>query len=344
MISLPKLGIVLVCSVGFIGISLVIFFLLTYCFFSFYPIPDNIVGHSLLIRKSMTLRQIAKQADQEGLAAPFWVWRITVQFHCSKYFFYAGYYDLVYRDSVYSLVERICRGKSRLSQFTILEGSSWNVIRKKLDDVYDVNHRIQQMTDKEILLALGDNEHQSLDGLLFPDTYWYAPGEDDLYLLQLAYKVMLKKLNDIWMDRDRDAVPLSRPYELLTVASLIEKEVKLPNERFQVASVFYNRLRSKMFLQSDSSVCYDGRCTNSEQPTAHDLSNVHPHNTYRRRGVPPTPICFPSESSLISAAHPNKTSYYYFVAKGDGSSYFSHSLLQHNKAVHRFLPGRGHVT
>ncbi len=340
MLSLPKLGMVSLFSIGFLGSSLVIFFLLTYCFFSFCPIPNDIVGDSLLIRKSMTLRQIVKEADQKGLVAPFWVWRVTVQIHCAKYFFYAGYYDLIYGDSIHSLIERICRGKSRLEQFTILEGSTWKTIRKKLDSIYDVKHNIRNMTDKEILLALGDKEHSSLDGLLFPDTYWYAPGEDDLYLLRLAYRGMVKKLNDIWIARDSNSVPLRQPYELLTVASLIEKEVNLPNERFQVASVFYNRLRSKMLLQTDSSVCYDGRCLSSG-PTAYDLSNVHPHNTYLRPGVPPTPICFPSESSLISAAHPNKTSYYYFVAKGDGSSYFSRSLLQHNKAVHRFLPGRG---
>lgn len=329
-----------------ISLSILFVFLLgTYYFFVFRPIPIAVVGRSLPVKKYMTLYQIAMQARQEGFYVPFWVWRTAEKFLCGKSFFYAGYYDFIAGESLYTLISMLCHGKARMGRFTIIEGSTWSMIRNKLDTTPDIDHKIGNMSNRDILLSLSDKEHHSMEGLLFPDTYMYAPGEDDISLLRRAHRKMIKIINDIWVERDQAGVPLGKSYDLLVIASLIEKEVNISSEKIKVASVFYNRLRNKMFLQSDPTVCYNSHCSERLYPKNHDLLKFHPHNTYRRAGLPPTPICFPSVSSLIAAAHPDKTSYYYFVAKGDGSSYFSHSLLQHNKAVKMFMPaGRVRTT
>lgn len=237
------------------------------------------------------------------------------------------------------LIRRFHEGIRTVPQFVIIEGSTWQSVQESLSRVPDLIHDIVPGSDQELLRSWGDSEHSSLEGFLFPSTYQYVPGDRESDVVQRAFQKMQKVLSSVWTERDPH-LPLSQPYALLIMASLVEKEVHLEKERPQVASVFYNRLHKKMMLQTDPTVYYAARRSYRETLQLSDLASYDAHNTYRYRGLPSTPICFPSESSLKAAAHPLKTSYYYFVARGDGSSYFSHSLRQHSWAIQHFLGSR----
>jgi UPF0755 protein len=173
------------------------------------------------------------------------------------------------------------------------------------------------------------------EGLFFPDTYLFHKGSSDLDVLRRAYKAMQLRLAAAWERRDT-TVPLKTPYELLILASIVEKETGLPADRPQVAAVFANRLRRGMLLQTDPTVIYglgerfDGNLRKV------DLQTDTPWNTYTRAGLPPTPIAMPGLASLQAAATPPPSDKLYFVARGDGSSVFSASLDQHNNAVNKF--------
>ena len=184
---------------------------------------------------------------------------------------------------------------------------------------------------------LGANDKHA-EGLFFPDTYLADKGSSDLEVLQRAYRAMQGRVDAAWAVRDAGS-PLKTPYELLILASIVEKETGAAAERGLVASVFTNRLRIGMPLQTDPTVIYglgerfDGNLRKI------DLQTDTPWNTYTRAGLPPTPIAMPGLAALMAAAQPPKSNYLYFVARGDGSSQFSTNLDDHNRAVNRYQRG-----
>jgi UPF0755 protein len=190
------------------------------------------------------------------------------------------------------------------------------------------------MSDMEILTRLGAPESHP-EGLFFPDTYLFNKGGSDFDVLRRAYRSMHSRLAAAWDSRD-STLPLKTPYELLILASIVEKETGLPADRPQVAAVFVNRLRRGMLLQTDPAVIYGlGERFNGILRKV-DLQTDTPWNTYTRVGLPPTPIAMPGLASLQAAANPPPSDMLYFVARGDGSSKFSTSLDQHNSAVAKY--------
>ncbi|NLF55044.1 MAG: endolytic transglycosylase MltG, partial [Thauera phenolivorans] len=177
------------------------------------------------------------------------------------------------------------------------------------------------------------------EGLFFPDTYLFDKRSGGLALLARAYQAMQHRLAEAWEARD-PALPLKSPYEALILASIVEKETGRAEDRGLVASVFVNRLRIGMPLQTDPTVIYglgpefDGRLRRRH------LDTDHPWNTYTRRGLPPTPIAMPGPAALRAAVRPDESDYLYFVSRGDGSSEFSRNLAEHNRAVDRFIRNR----
>ena len=173
------------------------------------------------------------------------------------------------------------------------------------------------------------------EGLLLPDTYFFVRGGSDITLFKRAFDAMQRKLDTAWAQRD-PAVPLASPYEALIMASLVEKETGVEADRARVASVFYNRLKAGMPLQTDPTVIYGMGDTYAGNLRKIDLQTDTPYNTYTRKGLPPTPIAMPGLASLNVVLHPQKTDLYYFVSRGDGSSEFSRTLDDHNRAVARY--------
>ena len=190
------------------------------------------------------------------------------------------------------------------------------------------------MTSKELLQSL-NLSYPNDEGIFLPDTYIFDPDEPDLNIYRRAAQGMQKQLTQSWDQKQAD-LPLNTPYELLILASIIEKETGRSSDRDMVSAVFVNRLNKGMPLQTDPTVIYgigpkfDGNLRKA------DLRKDTSYNTYLRKGLPPTPIAMPSKESILAAAHPAKSNALFFVAKGDGSSHFSQSLKEHESAVDRY--------
>ena len=177
------------------------------------------------------------------------------------------------------------------------------------------------------------------EGRFFPDTYTYAKGSSDLGVLKRAARAMDRRLDAAWSLRSPDT-PLRTPEQALILASIVEKETGKPSDRAQIGGVFSNRLRIGMPLQTDPTVIYGLGAQFNGNLRRRDLQADTPYNTYTRGGLPPTPIAMPGRAALLAAVQPDPTKALYFVSRGDGSSEFSASLDEHNRAVNKYIKGR----
>lgn len=244
----------------------------------------------------------------------------------------AGTYRLQPNMDVEQLLKLIVSGKEAQFSIRFIEGNrlaDWSNI---LRDAPYLAHKSTEMTPAELYNAIGFKGEGTLEGWLYPDTYLYTAGTADTEILKRAHKRMQASLEDEWKGRDRD-LPYKNAYEMLIMASIIEKETGVDSERSQVASVFVNRLKQKMRLQTDPTVIYGLGDKYRGKIYRSDLENYTEYNTYKIDGLPPTPIAMPSIASVKAAAHPAKTDYLYFVADGKGGHTFSRNLNDHNRAV-----------
>lgn len=246
--------------------------------------------------------------------------------------FKAGTYRLQPNMTIEELLLLIASGKEAQFSIRFIEGnrlSDWSNI---LRDAPYMEHKTQDATPTELYTMLDFKEGDNLEGWLYPDTYLYTAGTSDVEILKRAYKRMKTTLDEEWKGRDKD-LPYKNAYEMLIMASIIEKETGVENERSQVASVFVNRLKKNMRLQTDPTVIYGLGDKYRGKIYRSDLDNYTPYNTYKIDGLPPTPIAMPGLASIKAAAHPAKTDYLYFVADGTGGHTFSRNLNDHNRAV-----------
>jgi UPF0755 protein len=246
----------------------------------------------------------------------------------------AGSYEIGRGTTPVALLRKMVRGDETLATVRFNEGWTFRQVRAELARAEALKPTTASMTDAEIMRALGA-PGVSPEGRFHPDTYAYSKGSADLAVLRRAYKAMEKRLQAAWAERAPDT-PLKSPDEALTLASIVEKETGRPAERGLIAGVFVNRLRLGMPLQTDPSVIYglgEGFDGNLRK---RDLQTDTPYNTYTRAGLPPTPISMPGKLALQAAVRPEPTKALYFVSRGDGSSEFSSSLPEHNRAVNRY--------
>jgi UPF0755 protein len=207
-------------------------------------------------------------------------------------------------------------------------------MRKALDDHAYVRHDTRDLAEAEILQRIGARE-SSPEGLFFPDTYHFDAGSSDLRVLRRAYRLMQGHLAAQWKARAAD-LPLKTPYEALILASIVEKETGRPADRPLVAAVFVNRLRKGMLLQADPTVIYGVGGAFDGNLRKRDLQTDTPYNTYTRTGLPPTPIAMPGLPALAATLNPPQSDVLYFVSRGDGTSYFSRTLGEHERAVTKY--------
>ncbi len=232
------------------------------------------------------------------------------------------------------LLQKLTRGDVTQAEIRLIEGWTFAQFRAALDASPDLRHDTQGLGDGQILEKLQAPEGHP-EGLFFPDTYLFAKGSSDLAVLRRAYGAMHRHLDADWQARDA-SVPYHTPYEALIMASIVEKETGKSSERDLIAGVLCNRLRIGMRLQADPTVIYGlGNSFDGNLKKAHLLEDG-PYNTYTRAGLTPTPIAMPGEASLQAALHPAKTDALYYVSRGDGSSQFSRSLGEHNRAVTKY--------
>lgn len=251
----------------------------------------------------------------------------------------AGAYEAVRGDTPRALLERMASGDMLQTRITLIEGWTYQRIREALRNDPDIRQTLDDTDDAQLLERLGAT-YPAAEGLFYPDTYVFVPGTTDFDILRRAYNAQMQLLEHAWAERDPD-LPLKSPYEALILASIVEKETGLSKDRSRVAGVFINRLRLKMPLQTDPTVIYGMGDTYQGRIRKVDLQTDTPWNTYTRGGLPPTPIASVGQASLKAALHPEEHKYLYFVARGDGSSEFSRNLAAHNRAVSKYILGRG---
>lgn len=281
---------------------------------------------------------IAQQLHQQGIRMPTWLFQIGARSLGVGSKLKPGTYAFPADASLASILLQMARGDRIRENVKIIPGMSIWQVRAAIDSHPALIHQSIKMSDQELAKSLGLG-HPSSEGFLFPDTYVFDPDDLDLSIYLRANASMQKQLGAAW-DLYTKTYPnggtLKNPYQLLILASIIEKETGQSSERGMISAVFHNRLKKGMLLQTDPTVIYGiGPKFDGDIKKA-DLRRDTPYNTYMRAGLPPTPIAMPSKESLFAAAQPALSNALYFVAKGDGSSQFSASLAEHEAAVDRY--------
>ena len=246
----------------------------------------------------------------------------------------AGSYEAPAGTTPIRLLEKMVRGDETLAVVRFTEGWTFRQIRAELAHAEALKATTAAMSDAEVMQALGV-PGLSPEGRFHPDTYAYSKGSTDLAVLKRAYRAMQQRLAEAWQERAADS-PLKSADDALTLASIVEKETGVVADRGLVAGVFVNRLRVGMPLQTDPTVIFGLGTAFDGNLRKRDLLADTPYNTYTRTGLPPTPISIPGKAALMAAVRPEPTRALYFVARGDGSSEFSETLAEHNRAVNRF--------
>ena len=250
----------------------------------------------------------------------------------------AGNYEIPTGTTPYELLEKLARGESSQRVVTVVEGWTFKQMRAALAKSEGLKQDTASMTSEAIMTALG-RPGVAAEGRFFPDTYAYAKGSSDLAVMKRALHAMDRRLEAAWSQRESDT-PLKSADEALVLASIVEKETGTAQDRAEIAGVFTNRLRIGMLLQTDPTVIYGMGEKFDGNLRKRDLQTDTPWNTYTRGGLPPTPIALPGKAALLASVQPARTKALYFVAKGDGSSYFSATLEEHNRAVNRYQRGQ----
>lgn len=305
--------------------------------FAYYartPIPLERTPFEFALKQGSSLKSAARQIQQAGGLNNEWLFVLLGRSLGKASQIKPGNYQLEHEVSPLQLLNMISKGQIAQSSLTIIEGSTFKQLRDTLNTDSTLRHDSAALSDAEILKRIGATE-SAPEGLFFPDTYNYDKGSSDLIVLKRAYQLMQRNLQENWAKRDA-SLPFDTPYQALILASIVEKETGQPSDRPMIASVFINRLRKNMRLQTDPTVIYGLGDKFDGNLRKRDLTRDTPYNTYTRGGLTPTPIALPGLAALQAALHPAPGKALYFVARGDGSSQFSSSLVEHNNAVNRY--------
>lgn len=263
-------------------------------------------------------------------------WKVLGKLHPELTSIKSGTYKFERGFTLNDILTTVNQGIEHQFIITLVEGSTFQEWLPILNNAPLM--KPLEETEQQILARLG-SPHGKLEGLLFPETYHYSAGMSAFQIITKAYLHQLQILEKLWAERDKN-LPLKTPYEALILASIVEKESGLSADRDKIASVFVNRMRIGMRLQTDPTVIYGMGDRYAGRIRSKDLREDTAYNTYRIDGLPPTPIAMPSEAALYATLHPSTTKYLYFVSKGDGTSYFSKSLREHNNAVQKYILGK----
>ena len=280
---------------------------------------------------------LANHLEQRGIIDNKYVLRAYLWFNHRDLSIKAGEYTLLDIESIPQLVEKVGQGRVIQYAITLIEGKTWKEYLTQLKSQKRLADELEGMTDTEIMRMLGTPGRHP-EGQFAPQTYFYQKGDTDFDLLRQAHIRMQAIVDEAWQQRSED-VQVNTPYELLILASIIEKETGAASEREQISGVFNNRLRIGMKLQTDPTVIYGMGDAYDGNIRRRDLTTDTEYNTYTRYGLPPTPIAMPGEASVLAAANPMQTKALYFVGKGDGTHHFSATLEEHNRAVVKYQRG-----
>jgi UPF0755 protein len=301
------------------------------------PSISNVADSStyrVKIKPQSGLASISGQLQEQGVSTSSIVFQVSARALLLGSKLKPGTYLLPVRASLGTILLQIARGDRVKESIAIVPGMTVWQVRQLVDSHPSLLHQTKGMSPKEILQKL-NLTYPGLEGIFLPDTYVFDPEESDIEIYRRASQAMQKQLSQAWSQKETNS-PLKTPYELLILASIVEKETGRSSDRGMVAAVFTNRLNKGMLLQTDPTVIYgigpkfDGNLRKA------DLRKDSAYNTYMRKGLPPTPIAMPSKDSIGAAIHPTQSNVLFFVAKGDGNSHFSQGLSEHEAAVNRY--------
>lgn len=304
--------------------------------------PKNIPAYRLKVGQGQGMAAVSRQLDADGviysrhvLLGVAYVLGVQDQIRAGSYRFPAGV-------SSWRILRHLASGRPDVVTVQVIEGQTFAQMRRIINNTADISHDTRAWSDAELLRQIGAAAYGHGEGLFFPDSYDVDAGGSDLDIYKRAHEKMRRVLQAAW-ERRRADLPYRKPYELLTLASIIEKETGHPEDRAHVAAVFVNRLNSGMRLQTDPTVIYGMGAAYQGRIRKDDLRRDTPYNTYTRHGLPPTPIALPGKAALEAAAQPSQAQYLYFVSRMDGSgkSQFSHTLDEHNAAVRKYILKKG---
>jgi UPF0755 protein len=307
--------------------------------FALSPIALPAATLDFSIREGSTLRAATRQMVEAGVPLPEWRFILLARANGASGAVKAGSYQAAEGITPLLLIRKIVRGEYAQAEIVFPEGWTFRQMRELMSAHQDLKHDTANLGAAEIMEKLGE-PGVFAEGLFFPDTYIFAKGSSELAVLARARGAMKSQLAAAWARRDAD-LPVADEYEALILASIVEKETGHAGDRPMVAAVFVNRLRRKMKLQTDPTVIYGMGEQFDGNLRKRDLERDTPFNTYTRLGLPPHPIAMPGLASIAAVLHPAKTDALYFVSRGDGTSEFSKTLIDHNRAVARYqLPPR----
>lgn len=291
-------------------------------------------GMTLTIAPGSSLQQIATLLQKEGAVAKpmYFVWLARWEGAATR--LQAGEYHIEPGTTTRQLIERLVDGAVAQYALTLVEGWTFSQVLAAVRDETRLTQTVVGLEPDVIMERIGAAGVHP-EGRFFPDTYHFIAGMSDVDFLRRAYQAMEAELARAWSNRN-PGVPLRNSNDALILASIVEKETGLDQERRQIAGVFVRRLKKGMRLQTDPTVIYGLGDEFDGNLTREHLQRDTPYNTYTRKGLPPTPIAMPGRASLEAALHPDEGDALYFVARGDGSHQFSSTLEEHGQAVREF--------
>lgn len=288
--------------------------------------------------RGTSYQELVRELRRLGVRGPEFYWRLLGWRKNAGQRIQAGEYAIRAEQTPASLLDDLMHGRVLEYAFTIVEGWTFRDLLAALARQKPLVRELEDVAPEEVMARLGfPDEHP--EGRFLPETYHFPRGTTDVALLRRACRAMDEVLEQVWVERD-PGLPYESPYEVLIMASIIEKETAVPAERRRIAGVFVRRLKRGMRLQTDPSVIYGlGERYSGNIQRSH-LREDTPYNTYTRGGLPPTPIALPGRASLEAAVHPAAGTELYFVSRGDGTHVFSDTLEEHNRAVARYQLGK----
>ena len=295
--------------------------------------PSDAPALEFTVAQGSSMRSALRQAHQAGVPASPLIMELLARGLGTRSV-KPGSYRLKPGTTPLTLLSALSRGDTIKESITIIEGWTFAQMQAEIARHPWLKHDGEALSQAEWLERVVPG-YDHPEGLFYPDTYVFDRGTTDLQIYRLAHQQQLKKLEKAWAVREPD-LPYASPYEALTMASIIEKETGREKDRTRVASVFVNRLRQGMRLQTDPTVIYGMGERFDGNLRKRDLEEDTAYNTYQRAGLPPTPISLPGQASINAALHPAAGNDLYFVARGDGSSEFSSNLDDHNRAVNKY--------
>jgi UPF0755 protein len=322
-----------------LGLALLLALVAALVLWRWYERPLRVPADRVEVRieRGATARGVARSLQEAGVDVRTEAFVAVARATGATQSLRAGRYEITRGMTLHQLVDKLRRGEVLRERVTVVEGWTFRDLRAALATQGELRPDSAKLSDAALLAAVGAAEGHP-EGLFAPDTYVFDPGSSDLEVLRAAYRMQQARLQRAWEAR-APALPYKTPYEALIMASIVEKETGQAAERPLIAGVFVNRLRKGMLLQTDPTVIYGLGEAFDGNLRKKDLLTDGPYNTYTRAGLPPTPIALPGRAAIEAALNPAQTEALFFVARGDGTSEFSRTLAEHNRAVIKYQLG-----